>query len=105
MNDFVNFHFFPLPYHQVSQFKRGGLSLCLYDQDVADAFRQLIIRDNAAPPAKQQNTKPRESALGQLDMEKKTIKLGKRTLDENDQKQNTCKNEMKKEKCELKKLT
>lgn len=73
MNDFVNFHFFPLPYHQVSQFKRGGLSLCLYDQDVADAFRQLIIRDNAAPPAKQQNTKPRESALGQLDMEKKPL--------------------------------
>lgn len=105
MNDFVNFHFFSLPYHQVSQFKRGGLSLCLYDQDVADAFRQLIIRDNAATPAKQQNTKPRESALGQLDMEKKDIKLGKRTLDENDQKQKTCKNEMKKEKCELKKLT
>lgn len=55
------------------QFRRGGLSLCLYDQHVATAFRLLFLRDYAMTFAKQLYKECVEKALRQL-----TIQLEKR---------------------------
>lgn len=72
-SNFVNFHFFNVLYNQEPQFRRGGLSLCLYDQHVATAFRLLFLRDSAMTFAKQLYKECVEKALRQL-----TIQLEKR---------------------------
>lgn len=35
---------------QETQFRRGGLSLCLYDTDVAEEFRKIYLLGEMKPP-------------------------------------------------------
>lgn len=47
---FLHFRLHYLYYQQKTQFKRGGLSLCLNDGRVAIAFRNLYRRGIRNPP-------------------------------------------------------